>query len=207
MKPVLVAPLIATLALAGCTSMGPRQQAGTATGAVAGGLLGGLLGKSPGAAAVGAVAGGIAGSAIGQQLDKQAGDLRSSLSSDKIGVVNKGDRLVVTMPDDLLFATDSAALSPTLRTDLRALAANLVKYPNSTVRVVGHTDNTGTASHNKDLSQRRAKSVAQVLINNGVAPGRIVTIGRGEIVPVATNLTPEGRAQNRRVEIVIIPNG
>ena len=101
---------------------------------------------------------------------------------------------------------DSAALRPDLTNDLYAVAANLQKYPASTIQVVGHTDNTGTAGYNQDLSQRRAGSVAGVLISAGVPGSRIVAVGRGEDQPVASNLTPQGRAQNRRVEIVIRPN-
>ena len=80
------------------------------------------------------------------------------------------------------------------------------RYPDTTVNVIGHTDNTGAASYNQDLSQRRAQAVASVLINAGVAPQRIRSIGRGEDSPIASNLTPEGRQQNRRVEIIITPN-
>jgi outer membrane protein OmpA-like peptidoglycan-associated protein len=105
-----------------------------------------------------------------------------------------------------LFATDSAAVRPDLRSDLNAVAASLLRYPNSTIQVVGHTDNTGTAAYNQDLSQRRAVSVASILRESGVPGGRIAAVGRGEDQPIASNLTPEGRAQNRRVEIIIRPN-
>lgn len=204
-KPILVLPLAAVLLLSACADTGPRQRTGAATGAVAGGLLGGLLGKSAGTAAVGAGIGAIAGGMIGQKLDAQAGDLRSSFDNDRINVVNIGNSLVVTMPDDITFETDSSSLTPSIRKELRALADNLSKYPDSNVQVIGHTDNTGTAAHNLDLSRQRAASVTQVLVNNGISPNRITAIGRGEDQPVASNLTPEGRAQNRRVEIVIIP--
>lgn len=206
LKPVLVLPLAATLMLTACANTGPRQTTGAVGGAVAGGLLGGILGNSPATAAVGAVAGGIVGGAIGQALDKQAGELRTAFGDDRIGVVNAGDRLIVTMPQDILFATDSAQLNGPLRSDLAVLATHLGKYPNSTVRVIGHTDNTGEASYNLKLSRERARAVKAVLVQNGVAASRLKAIGRGEDQPVATNLTAAGRAQNRRVEIVIIPN-
>lgn len=204
-KPLFVLPLAAALFLTACTDTGPRQNAGAATGAVAGGVIGGLLGKSVGGAAVGAGIGAIAGGMIGQQLDVQAGDLRSSLGDDRIDVVNTGSSLIVTMPQDILFATDSAQLTGTLRSDLRVLANHLNKYPNSTVQVIGHTDNTGAAAYNLNLSRQRASAVASELIGGGVSSGRISAIGRGEDRPVASNLTPEGRAQNRRVEIIILP--
>jgi outer membrane protein OmpA-like peptidoglycan-associated protein len=109
------------------------------------------------------------------------------------------------MPQDLLFAVDSAAVRPDLRADLSAVASSLLRYPNSRIEVIGHTDNTGAAAYNQDLSQRRAVSVAGVLREGGVPGARIAAFGRGEDQPIASNLTPEGRAQNRRVEIIIRP--
>ncbi len=206
-KPAFVLPLAAVLTLAACTDTGPRQNTGAATGAVAGGLLGGLLSGRPAGAAVGAVGGAIVGGAIGQSLDKQAGELRAGFGDSRIGVTNTGSSLIVTMPQDILFATDSAKISPSVRADLRVLADHLNKYADSNVQVIGHTDNQGAASYNLNLSRQRAASVSQVLLNQKVAAYRVTSIGRGEDQPVASNLTPEGRAQNRRVEIVIIPNG
>jgi outer membrane protein OmpA-like peptidoglycan-associated protein len=121
-------------------------------------------------------------------------------------ITNTGDRLIVTLPNNLLFATDSTAVGPMLQGDLQALANNVQVYANSTLQIVGHTDSDGDASYNQQLSEGRARSVANVLINNGVPPQRIQTFGRGESQPVASNLTPAGKAQNRRVEIVILPN-
>ena len=205
-KPVVVLPFVTALALAGCTDMGPRQQTGALVGAAAGGLVGGVAGGNPGTAVVGAVIGGIAGGAIGQGLDAQAGELRGAFGDSRIGVVNTGSSLVVTMPQDILFATGSAALSGALRSDLAALAAHLNKYRKSTVQVVGHTDNVGEAGYNMNLSRERAQAVSSVLAANGVSSARLTAIGRGESQPIATNLTAEGRAKNRRVEIIIIPN-
>lgn len=207
-RPVVVAvPLVAALSLTACTNSGPRQTAGAATGAVAGGLLGGVLGRNAGAAAAGAVVGGVVGGAVGAGLDQQAGDLRSAFGDNRIGVQNTGSELLVTLPDDLLFASGSASLTRPMRKELAALARHLNKYPNSTVRVVGHTDNVGSASYNMQLSQQRASAVAAELVSDGVNPARIVAVGRGEDRPIASNLTPEGRAQNRRVVIRIKPNG
>ena len=108
---------------------------------------------------------------------------------------------------DILFATNSTEVSGRSQADLRTLANSMNQYPNTTVNVIGHTDNVGDASFNFDLSQRRAQAVTSVLISSGVSPSRIVSTGRGEDAPVATNLTAEGRQANRRVEIVITPNG
>ena len=216
--PVLILSVCA-IALASCGGSGQgnggRQKSAhsnTTTGAVTGAILGGAIGAATNdnsattgliaGAAIGAVAGGLVGSA----LDQQANDLRSSLSNQNISVTNKGDYLVVNLPQDLLFAVDSAALQPSMTADLNAVASNLLKYPNSKVEVIGHTDNTGTAAYNQDLSQRRAVSVTNVLLSGGVPASRVAAFGRGEDQPIATNLSEEGRAQNRRVEIIVRPN-
>ncbi len=182
-----------------------RTLVGALTGAAVGGVVGAATGDGGGRRALaGAVIGGTTGALIGQQLDRQAAELRRLLG-DNVDVQNTGQELVLTLPQDLLFATDSATVRPDLQNDLRVIANNLVNYPRSDVRVVGHTDNVGSASYNQGLSERRAASVAQVLFNNGVAPARVRTEGRGLSQPVADNGTAAGRQQNRRVEIFIRP--
>ncbi|MEM7319133.1 MAG: OmpA family protein, partial [Pseudomonadota bacterium] len=156
-------------------------------------------------AVTGAAVGALAGGAIGSSLDKQAAELRQELANDGITITNTGDRLIVSVPNDITFATDSYAIRPGLRSDLNKVGQNLVRYPNSSVQVIGHTDSDGDATYNQGLSERRANAVADVLRSGGVGYNRIVTIGRGEEQPVASNLTAQGKAQNRRVEIVIVP--
>lgn len=204
-----------TIALAGCMDPGPEPRNGNTraqNGAMIGAGIGALLGATRESgndrvknAVVGAVVGGVVGAGVGSYLDQQAAELRRDLGND-VGIVNTGDELIVTMPQDILFATDSAQLRGTLQSDLRTLASSLNQYPDSTVDVIGHTDNVGDAGYNQDLSARRANSVASVLRSSGVASHRLRAYGRGENEPVATNLTREGRQQNRRVEIVIRPN-
>ncbi len=183
-----------------------RAQTGALTGAAIGAAIGGTQrgGNRLGQAAVGGVIGAALGGAVGAALDRQAAELRSSVGSN-IDVRNTGNELVVTMPQDILFATDSATVRPDLQRDLRAIAGNLINYPNSTIQIVGHTDNTGSAAYNQNLSERRANAVAGVLRDSGVPSSRIVSFGRGFDQPVASNATAEGRAQNRRVEIIIRP--
>ena len=206
-KKPLVLAVVGAFALSACTETGPRQNNGAAVGAALGGIFGATRpGGNLGTAAVGAAVGGVLGGAIGQALDRQAGDLRQAINNDDVSVVNTGNELVVTLPNDIVFATDSATVGSAVYRDLAALAQNLQDYPNSTIEVIGHTDNVGDASYNLSLSQRRAASVADILIRNGVSPSRIVRIGRGEDQPIASNLTAAGRQQNRRVEIVIRPN-
>lgn len=154
----------------------------------------------------GAVLGGAVGAGIGYSLDKQEADLRRDLGNENVTVQNTGDRLIVTLPQDILFGTDSFAVRTDLRRDLNAVAGNLQAYPNSTIQIVGHTDSDGDAAYNQQLSERRANSVADVLLDAGIPFSRIQTFGRGESQPVASNLDPAGKARNRRVEIVILPN-
>lgn len=186
----------------------------TQTGAAVGAGLGALVGIAAGdnaderrrGAVVGALIGGGIGGLAGADLDRQEAELRQSLGSNA-QIVNNGQQLIVTLPQDILFATNSASLTGALRADLTTLAASINRYPDTTVNVIGHADNTGGAAFNQDLSARRAQAVSSQLIQAGVAPQRIRSIGRGEDAPIASNLTPEGRALNRRVEITITPNG
>ena len=207
----------ALLILSGCVT--PESAANSKPGdnTTAGTIMGGLIGAIAGmemsskgdrkkGAIVGAIVGAAAGNAIGQTLDEQAADLRRDLNNNQVNVTNTGSELIVTMPQDILFALDSAAVRSDLRRDLGVVAGNLQAYPNSTISIEGHTDNTGTANYNRILSQRRANAVADILVNDGVPPARLYAVGRGENEPVASNLSVTGRAQNRRVEIVIRPN-
>ena len=207
----------AMLAVTACTPIetttnNPRQR--TTEGAIIGGLLGAAVGARTGTndrdsrnqAIVGALAGAAAGGLLGDRLDRQAAALQSQVSG-STQIINTGSEILVRMPQDILFAVDSASLRPDLRSDLRAVAQNLLEYPDSTIVVTGHTDNTGSAAYNQSLSERRANAVASELIGNGVPASRIRAIGRGFTQPIASNDTAAGRAQNRRVEIAIRPNG
>jgi len=214
MKTPLALMAASALTLAACTdgSFDPANSGdNTRGGAIAGGILGAVIGASRAddgkgvrGAIIGGAIGAAAGAGIGALLDRQEDALRCELGSN-VQIVNTGSELIVTMPQDILFATNSDTLRSDLQGDLRALAANLRDFPNSTVEVIGHTDNTGSAEFNQSLSERRAQSVAGVLLREGVSSSRLRSIGRGESVPIQTNLTPEGRTQNRRVDIVIRP--
>jgi len=205
---------ISALALTACEAPLPGQTNDNARhGALVGAGLGAVLGAVTGNnsderlrnAAIGGALGAGLGAIGGSNLDRQEAELRQQLGAN-VGIVNNGQNLTVTLPQDILFAVDSASLTSALQGDLRSVAASLNRYPETTVNVIGHTDNTGAAAYNQDLSQRRAQAVSSVLVNAGVAPVRVRAIGRGEDQPIASNLTPEGRQQNRRVEIIITPN-
>ena len=214
LKTPILLSTVALMALTACVDPNayPNNPNARATnGAIVGGMIGALAGASQkgddklAKAVVGGVMGAAVGGAIGSTLDAQAADLRGSIGNSNISVTNNGQYLVVNMPQDVLFATDSATLRPDLTRDIKAVASSLLRYPNSTIEVIGHTDNSGSAAYNQDLSQRRAFAVADVLRASGVPAGRIATIGRGEDAPIATNQTEGGRAMNRRVEIIIRP--
>lgn len=210
-KAPLALTLTGTLIIAGCVDATTGEPNRTRNGALIGAGIGAAAGAIVGDGSrgdeilAGALVGGLAGGAIGSRLDRQAADLRAQLGDDRILIRNTGDQLIVTLPQDILFDTNSASLRADLQSDIRALGRNLNQYPDTTVQVIGHTDSEGSAAFNQDLSERRARSVAGVLLEQGVSGGRIVPIGRGEAQPVASNNSPEGRRQNRRVEIIITP--
>ena len=189
---------------------GQRTQQGALTGAALGELIGGT--RESGSdrfrnAVVGAAIGAAVGGIVGDTLDAQAAELRQDFGNGEIDVINTGSELIVRMPEAILFATDSASLNPQLRSDLFVLSDSLNKYPASVVTVTGHTDNTGSAGYNQALSERRADSVASVLLSGNVSGGRLNVVGAGENQPISTNQTAAGRAQNRRVDITITPTG
>ncbi len=201
--------------VAACDPAGPNQMQNTQQGALIGAGAGAVLGAITNndgsvrernqAALIGAALGAGVGAGVGNSLDRQAEELRRALRSD-VGVSNNGNNLVVVLSQDLLFATNSTQVSSVSQNELRIVANSLRQYPNTTVNVIGHTDNVGDASFNQDLSERRASAVSSILIGAGVSPSRIRSIGAGENNPIASNLNAAGRQANRRVEIVITPN-
>lgn len=213
-KTPLILATLGAFALSACVDPNAYPDdpnARTKNGAIIGGIIGAVAGAKSSdddklaRAVVGGALGAAVGAGIGATLDQQAAELRGELGNGAITVTNNGDYLVVNMPQDVLFATDSAALRPDLTRDVQIVANNLIRYPNSRIEVVGHTDNTGSAAYNQDLSQRRAVAVADVLRGSGVPSARVTAYGRGEDAPIASNQTEAGRAQNRRVEIIIRP--
>ncbi|MFN4129460.1 MAG: OmpA family protein, partial [Paracoccaceae bacterium] len=162
------ASLLALTACVDPNAYPDNPSARTQQGAILGGLVGAAAGASSGEdrlgrAVVGGVIGAAAGGAIGATLDRQAAELRASINNPNVTVTNHGQYLTVNLPQDLLFAVDSTALRPDLRSDLGSVAQSLLRYPNSRIEVIGHTDNTGSAAYNYDLSQRRAVAVSNVL--------------------------------------------
>ncbi|RGP41789.1 Outer membrane lipoprotein pcp [Altererythrobacter insulae] len=183
-----------------------RTGIGGVGGAVLGGLLGGAIGGKTGRI-IGAAAGGVGGAVVGYQMDKQIKELKEETEGSGIDVteVDNGEAILVNLPDGVTFDVGSSTLKPAFRDTLGTVASSLVTYPNSLVDVYGHTDSTGSDAFNQTLSERRAQTVANYLQSQGVSSARIRWQGFGETLPIASNDTAEGRAQNRRVEIKIIP--
>ena len=210
-KIVVAGALAALLVTTGCTTdpvTGQQTMSRGGKGAIAGGvggaLLGGLIGGNTGAL-IGAGVGSIAGGGIGSYQDKQERALRQATQGTQIEVERKGDEIQLTFPDTISFDFNSAIVKPELRGSLQEVAKVLNAYPSTVIGVFGHTDNVGSTEANQRLSERRAESVVGSLESFGVARARMQPRGFGYTQPVASNDTPEGRAQNRRVEIRIIP--
>jgi outer membrane protein OmpA-like peptidoglycan-associated protein len=181
---------------------------GGAIGAGAGGVAGGVIGKQLGNTALGAIigaaVGGTAGVVIGNEMDKRAEEMRQDMQGAKIERVGEG--IKITFDSGLLFDVNKSDLRPQARTNLESLAKILNKYDDTNILVEGDTDNSGTEEYNQQLSERRAQSVANYLMGLGVTGARISTVGLGELNPIASNDSVEGRQQNRRVEVAIFAN-
>ena len=181
---------------------------GGAGGAAVGAGIGAAISKDGKGAAIGAIigaaVGGTAGALIGKTMDDRAKEIEKDLENAKIQRVGEG--ILVTFDSGILFDVNSAELKPQAKENIKSLAKVLDKYKDTNVVVVGHTDDTGKEEYNKELSQRRADSVAAYARSQGIDPTRIKIVGEGEAVPVADNESDVGRAANRRVEVAIFAN-
>jgi outer membrane protein OmpA-like peptidoglycan-associated protein len=196
---------VLALSTTGCASWGKTEK-GAVIGAAGGGAVGAVIGHKTGStvrgALIGAVVGGAAGAIIGRKMDQQAEVLARELPpGTKVSRVGEG--IAVTFESGILFPFDSATLKPEARENLRKLARSLGDNARTEVLIVGHTDSTGRPEYNQGLSERRARSAADFLSDQGVAGGRLRTEGRGEDEPIAGNDTDADRQQNRRVELAI----
>ncbi len=183
-----------------------KAKKGAVLGALAGAAAGAAIGghdHRAGGVLIGAAAGALAGGLVGNYLDKQAAELDAIPGAE---VQKRDDSILVNFSSALLFDTGSSTLSPGAYDRLRSLARTLNNYPKSRVIIKGHTDGQGSAEFNQELSEECSDRVRNFLIAENVSPTRITAIGFGESLPMTTNATPEGRAQNRRVEIEIRPD-
>lgn len=214
-KPSIAAIFLsATLALSSCEAVqnSNKQQKGTAIGAGAGAIIGGILGNNIGngknsalGAVLGGVIGGVAGNVIGKKMDNQAKEIQATLPGAEVERV--GDGIKITLGENTVnFNFNSSNLTPLAQGNLDKLATVLENNPDTNINIFGYTDNVGADSYNMTLSAQRAEAVKNYLASKGVASSRMVTVGRGELDPIATNDTAAGRAQNRRVEFAITAN-
>lgn len=180
---------------------------GVGGGTAVGAGIGALAGNTALGAVLGAAVGGTAGALIGKKMDKQKKELEATLPDQTtVETINNGEALKVTFDSGILFATNSSTLSAASMSALRNFATSLKANPDTDIRIIGYTDNTGKVDYNQLLSEKRAKSVYDYLMQQGISSDRMVYEGRGVHDPIATNDTPEGRALNRRVEIIILAN-
>jgi outer membrane protein OmpA-like peptidoglycan-associated protein len=173
-------------------------------GAVVGGIVGNELGNTAVGAIIGAAVGGTAGALIGNHMDKQAEEMERDIENAKIERIGEG--IKITFDSGILFETNSSTLQSLAKTNIAKLAVILNKYPDTNILVTGHTDSDGTEEYNQSLSERRAESVSDYTMGQGVSSSRLSVIGIGEMEPVATNESAEGKQLNRRVEIAIFAN-
>ncbi|RJP68708.1 MAG: OmpA family protein [Candidatus Abyssobacteria bacterium SURF_17] len=196
--------VVTVLLLVSCADT-PKWQTGAAAGGGIGAVTGAVIGHQSGreieGALIGGAVGAVAGGLIGAQLDKQQAELSQVAEVQR----PSEEELVVIMHDQVLFDVNEYTLKPGSEDNLAKVADVIIKYPDFNILVEGHTDSTGSDTYNQWLSEKRAESVASFLVSRGIDGMRVQTIGYGETRPVATNDTPEGRQQNRRVEIHITP--
>jgi outer membrane protein OmpA-like peptidoglycan-associated protein len=200
----------ATTGSSGMSDTGQGAVIGTAIGAAAGALIGSKSANAGRGALIGAIGGALAGTAVGAYMEKQRQDfekvLANEIASGMIRVQKlPNDELLVGMTGETTFEVDSDRIKPGFYSTMDKIAAIVTKYGKTELAIAGHTDSTGSASHNQTLSERRASSVGTYLSNGGVASSRMTSAGFGKDEPIASNASEAGRRLNRRVDITIIP--
>lgn len=213
----LLVSIFAMLLLAACSTdpyTGEQKISNTAIGAGTGALLGSaaglIIGKTTNASTrkavlIGAGIGALTGGGVGVYMDRQEAQLRDRLRNSGVSVTRRGDNIILNMPSNITFDTDRADIKPQFFDVLNSVAIVLREFDQTLVDVTGHTDSTGSAAHNQELSERRAGSVAEYLVAQGNNYRRFQVLGMGKSQPIASNATEAGRAENRRVEIQITP--
>lgn len=205
------------LVVAGCETLDPYTQESQMSNATKGALIGAAAGVAVGLmtgddaverrqhALIGAGVGALAGGSIGYYMDRQEAKLRAELEGTGVSVTRIGDNITLNMPGNVTFATDSSDLRPAFFEVLNSVGKVLAEFDQTIVEVAGHTDSRGSESHNQGLSERRASSVSRYLQAQDIMDQRLITVGMGELRPVADNDNDFGRQANRRVEITMVP--
>lgn len=215
---ILITALAAAITVTGCTTINPYTGEEQTSSAVKGGAIGAATGALVGVlssskkdrgkgALIGAASGAALGGGIGYYMDVQEAKLRQKMKGTGVTVSRDGDQIVLNMPNNVTFDSNSSQLKPAGAQTLNGVAMVLKEYEKTRVNIVGHTDSSGTRQLNMRLSQQRADSVGTNLITQGVDASRLSMTGVGPDQPVASNTTESGKAQNRRVTITLSPMG
>jgi len=214
----VVAAILGIIVLAaGCKTLDPytgeEQMSNATKGALIGAAAGAAVGLMSGddaverrqRALIGAGVGALAGGSVGYYMDRQEAKLRAELEGTGVSVTRIGDNITLNMPGNVTFATDSSDLRPAFFDVLNSVGTVLTEFDQTVVEVAGHTDSSGSESYNQSLSVRRAGTVAQYLQTQGIVGQRLLTVGIGELRPIADNSSDSGKQANRRVEITMVP--
>lgn len=196
--------LTAVLLVSGCANWSNTAKGtviGSGAGAAAGAVIGKTLGSTAGGAIAGAAVGGTVGAIIGRNMDRKAREMEEEMEGVTIQRVEEG--IAVSFDSGILFSFDSASLRQESINNLQKLTEIINRDDNTVLLIVGHTDSVGDEMYNLGLSERRAQSAADYMIDQGLAPSRVQIEGRGEYEPIADNDTEAGRQDNRRVEVAI----
>lgn len=217
MKKTMLALAVTTMSLAGCMTYDPYTGEEKTSDATKGSIIGALGGAAVGAATssksdrgkgalIGAAGGAAVGGGIGYYMDRQEAQLRQKLEGSGVRVVRNGDEIELVMPGNITFELNQTSIRPGFTNTLESVALVLKEFKKTTIQIEGHTDSSGAESYNQLLSERRAGSVRDFLLNQGIEPKRTRAVGYGERYPIASNDSSSGREQNRRVELTLVPN-
>ncbi|SFR43093.1 Outer membrane protein OmpA [Marinobacter gudaonensis] len=216
MKKTILAFAVATVGLGGCMTYDPYTGEEKTSNATKGSIIGAIGGAAIGAATssksdrgkgalIGAAGGAAIGGGIGYYMDKQEAELRRKLEGTGVRVVRNGDQIELVMPGNITFDLNQSSIQPSFMDTLESVALVLKEYDKTIIQIEGHTDSSGSDSYNQLLSEQRANSVRDFLLNQGIEPKRTRAVGYGERYPIASNDTAAGREQNRRVELTLVP--
>lgn len=216
MSVLSVAVLATSILVAGCQVTNPytneSQNAKATNGAIIGAIAGAAIGVASSSksdrgkgALIGAASGAALGGGIGYYMDVQEAELREQLQSTGVSVTRSGDNIVLIMPNEVTFGVDEVHLNPGAKKVLNSVALVAKEYDQTQLNILGYTDSSGSESYNLRLSKIRAIEVGNYLVAQNVEYARVKSEGIGEARPISSNATAEGRAQNRRVEIILSP--
>lgn len=216
MKKTMLALAVTTLGLAGCMTYDPYTGEEKTSSATKGSIIGAIGGAAVGAATssrsdrgkgalIGAAGGAAVGGGIGYYMDRQEAQLRHRLEGTGVRVIRNGDQIELVMPGNITFDLNQTSIRSGFTNTLESVSLVLNEFDETIIQIEGHTDSSGADSYNQLLSERRAGSVRDFLLNQGIEPKRTRAVGYGERYPIASNDSASGREQNRRVELTLIP--